>query len=727
MTSAAKVSMRGPGARSFLLSILGDRRKRLLGAFVLFLLLTILWNLPIAVDPAHTVLRGPADGTLTIRGNWATEAAGKNPFTATRDNLNGAPEGIPYFNAVTWTAPVQGGVVLLLHYLFGWIAAWNLFLMLGFLLTGFLAFVLLDELGFHPLASLFGGYVLAFNPWMFERAWAGHAAFVHPWVFVLLLLTLLRMSRARSFASALIAGCAYGLTFLYAAYFGLLATVLVLAYFVYELIRVRGWAERLWTFSLSCGVFAGPIVFLSPGLVRYAADHHAISTSLSNATLEAQRLGADTLAYLMPDRGHPVLGALTRSYGESHNFSEGTLFFGWTTIVLALIGAVLVARKDAWTTTHPTRRRATVFAVVLVPLAYWASLKSVVHPLGVPVPTLSWFATHVTTYFRVYARFGILVGLGLVILAALTLDRIVRRSTRGPAIAIALLVVVAFELIPGRVTGWAATSPPVYDRWLATQPQGIVAHYPLPTDQSAAIHLGEREIYFQMFSKKPLFNIFGPGTGNTREDAIRILGRYVTDPLTPSILAAEHVRYVVLHDDVYREEKVTPPAAPKELRLIKRFPDTRVYVLRSGTPPTDLDAVLEQNAVQIGLVQGLAAPRLIYESGFSSPGSNATQRTLHGIAELTLDNRDVNLKRVQIVLVAKGRSGPQLVTVTDAAGATLGNWTFGMQATQVTLGPFSIGQGRTTLKFAVSGGGTISIEPPLVQPLADYSVSLRAS
>src|SRR5207302_1431156 len=121
--------------------------KRLVAAFVLFTALTFLWNLPMAMSPGHRVLRGPADGTLTIRADWATGAVGKTPFTATRDPLNGAPEGIPYFSAVTWTAPVQGGATLLLHYAFGWIAAWNIFLMLGFLLTGFFAFVLLDRLG----------------------------------------------------------------------------------------------------------------------------------------------------------------------------------------------------------------------------------------------------------------------------------------------------------------------------------------------------------------------------------------------------------------------------------------------------------------------------------------------------------------------------------------------------------------------------------------------------
>ena len=80
------------------------------------------------------------------------------------------------------------------------------------------------------------------------------------------------------------------------------------------------------------------------------------------------------------------------------------------------------------------------------------------------------------------------------------------------------------------------------------------------------------EIYFQMFHGHPLYNISGAGTSDTREDAIRILSRYVTDPNSPSILADRHVHYVFVHDDVYAEQQEPVPSLPAaNFQLVKRF------------------------------------------------------------------------------------------------------------------------------------------------------------
>jgi hypothetical protein len=429
-----------------------------------------------------------------------------------------------------------------------------------------------------------------------------------------------------------------------------------------------------------------------------------------------------------------VFGPITRSYAPSRNFSEGTLFFGYTTIALAIVGVVLLIRKAPETVRSTTRHRGLIFAAILVPVAYWSSLKSVVHPFGIPVAALSWFLTHVTSFFRVYARFGVLVGLGLIVLAAPALERIMRRARHGTLIVAALLAVVAFELVPGPIVGWAATNPPVYDRWLKTQPLGIVAHYPALTDQEPAIHLGEREIYYQMFAKKPLYNIFGPGTGNTRESAIRILSRYITDPLTPSILAAEHVRYVVLHDDVYRSQHETPPQAPPQLKLVKRFPDVRVYTLRPGVAAADLDPLLEQNAAAIGLVEGLAFDSVDLGGGFSGTFTYDKEdgwRRLHGAGTITLQNTNVNLKRVQIVVRAVSPGVPRTVELLGSDGTVIARNTIATQATQVTFGPFPVALGTTRLSLRTQQrtpkGADLLVAPLLIQPLADFSNSLRAS
>jgi hypothetical protein len=574
--------------------------------------------------------------------------------------------------------------------------------------------------------SFFGGYVVAFNPWMFERAYAGHAGFLHAWLFPALLMTLLNLSRERSIRSALVVGFFYGLTFLDASYYGLVATILVATYAIFELVRTRELTERLWTVTLASAAGLVLLAMLAPGIVKYSIDHNVVSSTVGNAAIEAQRLGADLSEYVLPDYQHPILGSVTRSYGASKNFSEATLFFGYTTIVLAIVGLALLVRRSPWVHGGTVdRRRAVLFAAILVPVALWASLKSLfqIGPIG--IPSLSWFLTQVTTYFRVYARIGVLVGIGLVVLAAPALESLARRGRRGQLAVLGLTGVVAFELLAGPVRGWPATRVPAYDRWLAQQPRGITVHYPLPTDQPAALELGAVEIYYQMFVKQPLYNLFGPGTGKTREDAIRILSRYVTDPRSPGILSAEQVRYVVIHDDVYADEHQPAPRLPAaDFRLVKRFNGVRIFVLRKGVGPANLDELLNANEVEIGLVQGLEVPAMSYDS--IGPPRAGGWRSFRDGAGIELQNGDVNLKRLQIVAHLRAPAPGAAVQLVSPGGSIAGSAAIGEHDTQVTLGPFPVAQGRSRYTLQVSGAARMELGNVLLQPIADFSTSLAA-
>lgn len=575
-------------------TVADSRTRRLIAAFLVFLVLTVVWFAPLILHLDSLVLGGPSDATAAIRAYWAIHEQGGTPFTFTRDYLNGAPEGVRWHSAIIIVQPVQSFVVWALHPFFGFVGGFNLFLLAGFVLTGFFGFALLDRLGMHPLASFFGAYVLTFNPWMFERAFAGHAAFNHVWIFLALILALLRLSERRTIAAAGLAGLCFGGTFLFAAYFGLLASVIVVVYAVFELVRVPGWTEKRRTLALGCVVVGVTLLCLLPGLIAYKQDQESVARAITKSSIELQQFGAETVSYLVPSRGHPVFGGFARGVDSAAFYSERTLYFGWTTLLLAAAGAFLLIRRDPAVFGHVTRRHAVIFAAMLLPVAYWSSLRRVVHVLGIPIPTLSYFAEHVTTFYRVYARFGVIVGIALVILAAPALDRLIRRVRWGVALGCALLLLVMFELLPARPTVWAdASSPPVYDRWLSQRPRGIVAHYPTRADKVPTVELMGREIYYQMFHRRPLYNIVGSGEG-TREEAIRILSQDLTDPATPRILAAQGVVYVLAHDDIYRAQGEPAPMASAGLRLIKSFPGVRVFEVREDVDPVDLDPLLEQ-------------------------------------------------------------------------------------------------------------------------------------
>src|SRR5439155_14284580 len=156
--------------------------------------------------------------------------------------------------------------------------------------------------------------------------------------------------------------------------------------------------------------------------IALVRDPSQISRQISNSAAQLQNLGASVPEYFLPYGRHPIFGAITRNYPNSGNFPEQTLFFGYSTMLLAVVGLVFLLRRGSWLSSDPWRRSAAVFAAVLIPSAFLFSLKSHVHLVGLYLPMPSSATAHITTLWRVYARFGLLVGLGLAVLAALALS-----------------------------------------------------------------------------------------------------------------------------------------------------------------------------------------------------------------------------------------------------------------------------------------------------------------
>lgn len=697
---------------------------------VLFVALTSIFFIHLVTDLGGRILWNLSDASNGVRLYWATAHAGTNPYEFQRDYLNGAPEGLPVPSAPNIAAPVQAAVIWVLMPVLGILAAFNLYMLAGFVLTGLAVFVLLDRLGIHPLASFFAAYVVTFNPWMIYKARDGQPGFTQGWALVLVVGASIWLVRSRSLRAAACLGLSVGICFWIASYWGLFASVIAAVALLVDLVVARPVSEKLWTFTLATIAVAITGAFLIPGAVAYLTHKSTVNMALDNPFSELQNCAARAASYLLPASGHPVCGSLAQDLSglRQGGQDEQTLFFGYTTYLLA--GFALITRFRRKLMITPKQDAGVRFLGTLAPVAIYFSLPRIFHLAGIGIPAASYFVSHVTNFYRCYARFGFVFGIAAALLAAIALNHlIVRYRRRGTAIAVAATLLVAFELLYGPINAWQANNPPAYVRWLAKQPQGTVASYPAPTDQIASLVMAQREYYWQIFDDHALFTLFGSGWGGTREQGIRVLARYVTDPLTPGILAAEHVRYVLLHDDVYRGIGESPPAVnPRQFRLVARFPNVRAYVLRKSVAPANLDQVLQENAVEVALVEGLNVPTVTYQ-GFGAP-TKAGWRTAGQGATFTLHNSDVRLTRVQIVAHVATPKGGSTVQLVESNGAVAGQAEVGTQDTQVTFGPFSLPQGDTSFSLRVvpagRSGSSILLGPILVQPVADFSTSIAA-
>ena len=695
--------------------------------FAAFALVTVLWLLPLVAHLGSSVFVEPSDATSAMRDFWAAERAGESPFTFEHDRLMNAPEGTERSPAIQIANAVQPVFVSATKGVVGIVAALNLFMLAGFALAGLAMFVLLDRLGLHPAASLFGAYVYAFNPYMFSKLEAGHAGLVQTWIFPVIVVLLLELRRRRSIRAAALLGSAVALAFYLHTYYGFFALVLGGVFTAVALVRD---SDRRRTLALAAASVTAAAIAFAPALVAGILDPGAVG-QVGHDVEALQAHGARVLAYLVPAGPNPLLGDLVRNDTRASldSVSEPTVFFGYTTMLLALAGLVLLVRRHP-AFSEPSRRYLGIAAAVLVPVAFVMSLPRTFH--GVPMP--SYLIGSLTTTIRVYARFGVLVGLGLVILAAFALDALLRSRRRPLVFAVAALALAGVELagyIPAPL--WRTDRPAAYVQWLAKQPSGIVAFYPSPGDTDAEERFVREQYFFQTVHAQPLF--FSGSPRKSRAWAIRALADHVEDELTAGILAAEGVRYVVVDPAVYSATpgEAAPTVPPKLYRELAQVGGARIYGVTAQ--PVDLDEALHDNAARVAAAIGIKAPKVnvpgqgFHELERAADGSQSHWMIQDGFVEV--DNPAPN---ADLELAAKGFSahGPRRLDLIAGDGSVLASVQVPTNDEQIRIGPFRLSKGQHTLRIRADPGpeplgagdprlGSVFLSPIDVRPIADYS------
>lgn len=688
----------------------------------------------VALAIAGSVARAPGtqllgdtttDAAGVARGLWLDRQVGQSPFSLTHDFFTGAPEGVPASPALTIVEPVQPGILWSLSSVIGDVGSINAFLLVSFFTTAFGAYLLCTRLlHLSTLASATAGFAAAFNPWTIEQALAGHLAFAMLWPLLALLAALAFVDIRRSAGSAALAGAAYGASFLTAAYLGLLATAIAIGGAIVIVWRTRSWADRLWLASLATVFLVVALALLTPGLVSYALHHSTTARIAGHGTATSEASGIWPQQYVNPAPFLRFLGSLhVGSRSLAFGSVESVAFFGYSTLLLAAVGVILVWRRRV--AGNPLTRSFTLTCIAAAVLAFIVSTPPHLHLGRVTLPMPSNVIGVFTSYYRVYSRFAIVLGLCAVLLAAISIDAAWRRARPLGAV---LALIVVLELWPAALPSWSTSARPL-DRWLRSHPTGIVADYPQPTDSQAAVRLALTDLAYQPNNGDPLYTLLSGGTGGTREAAIRIMSRYLTDPATPSILAAEHVRYVLVDQATFAAEKTAAPTpSPAAFTAIGRVGPVRIYRLAKSVQPADLDSLLEQNAVSIGQVEGLAPPRTTYR-GFSGPDASGW-RTFGDGATIDLSAGGTSSQRAQLIVLVRsiGSAPTQLSVVDESTGAGAGGAALSTGGTQITLGPVGLSDASTHLLMQLApSGARAQLKVVLVQPLADFSVSLAAS
>jgi hypothetical protein len=427
----------------------------------------------------------------------------------------------------------------------GAVVAMNLLVLSSFAATGVSTFLFVRWLTGRAGAAAIAGGAVAFQAAQIFNA-ATAPDFAHLWVLPLLAWRMFVLRDRPSRINGLWAGAAGVVAVAWNPYYLLMGSVALTTLAVANL--VVAWRRGALRSQVS-----GLLWALPPLVAAAAVDVLAVVTDSSRAGvrdrpaaelyLYSSRLGE----YFDPPNDNALFGWLhmpgTRPGVDTH------FYLGLTVVVLAAIGVASVVRGRS----HGPRR-ANVFSIVLlgVVAAVWSGPPTMsIGSFDIRLP--SWYVMHVTTTWRIYGRFGIIVTFAVGVLAGVGIAAI---SRHGPVIvrgitlsAIALLLVLDLRVPSLEFPVKPLEEPPIY-AVLRDEPAGGVAEYPIyPLDVGAY-----DQLYRQDMHHRRLLN--GYASGSTAEARALTLTRL--DDETAQRLAALGVRYVVY--DTTRAPYAAAPA-----------------------------------------------------------------------------------------------------------------------------------------------------------------------
>lgn len=541
--------------------------------------LVVTYPLFLQLDRSIYGYPGDATGTVAVYSWWEYALRhGQNIFDNT---LWGAPYGAGWQAVPFAVIPVL--VFAPLSALIGGTAAYNVEVLSSFPLTAWLTYLLARRLGCKPLGAAFAALAFAFVPFHIEKA-QGHAGQTHMELLAGTLLFLLRWRQGGSRWNLVGAGAMAGLTLWDDYYLAYIGAFMVATFFVVSVIQKRaGTASIEWLKKHAGAAIAVAVVttLFVPATVLTAErpSNGSIGGAVSaqaagfNQGLEQIRVySARPLEYLLPFHANPLIPRAVLRYEQDHlhgsNFTEQTLFLGYTVMLLALVAAAM-----GW------RRFETRLLLALGLVGFVVALPPGLHFGGLVVPTPSLLLNKVFSIFRVYSRFGILVMLGAALLAGLGMTWIQGRLPGRKAALLAvpfLLAAIEFNNLPPTHVTQLYPAPAEY-QWLAHQPAGILVEYPLKAGSAQTEEIQTRQYtLYQHVHGHPIFN--GGTTASLADQISPQLEPYYA-PGVAKMLSDLGIRYVFVHRNDYQGDGFDLPKQVTGLTYVDTIDGVDIYTV----------------------------------------------------------------------------------------------------------------------------------------------------
>jgi len=561
----------------------------------------------------------PGDPFWSVWFNWWFDHSHQHGLNWRFIPIVSYPFGLDYLSSPHYI--VQNYIARGLLGLLNDIGVRNVMIFATFPLSGLTMYLLAKKVTNDAYASFFCGVVYMLCPYHTAHA-LQHVTLSGIQWFPLYIYSLLLLDERRTPVALLVAAFSCAAIFCTDFYYVYFAMFLTAVFIGVQLLRRDGFQQAgglvlsLAVAALIAAAAVVPVHFEILQGIFQPARKGVVDQQFQRSVADLLTFSAKPLDYLLPSKYNPLFGRFIPDFGISpwkgHRLTEHTLYLGIVPLALAAVAVAWSARRRA---RGAALRIGFRFAFALVIAAGVISLPPVV-PLGefsFDPATRELVAAHqlfmpshylfkLVPFFRCYARFGLLVMLGVTILAGIGLSLVngSLSSTRKKILLTMLLslaVMVEFLNLPPFAAIDGSAVPPEY-LWLQKQPgESVVVEYPLGDGIDPTTV--QEYMFYQRLHGKKLVNGAIPGTdGYLFHDTILDIAR----PETVRALKDVGVTHVLVHGDKYRQgsryvqydwittvprDKIftasymggKPPDLPAGHGLVplERFGETRVY------------------------------------------------------------------------------------------------------------------------------------------------------
>ena len=530
---------------------------------------------PVVTAFGATVIGTGSDSYGTVYRLWQQQQeGGYHLFGTIHHTLTGAPFGWEEDNGlnIQWLLPYYSAY--LATKVFGAVAAHNLVLLSGYVLSGASMYLLTRFLGCARLVAAWAGMVYIVFPWHLERT--PHASLVHLEFLPLLLLVLIAAAQRPSWGRFGLVGAATLACWLTSGYFGVMAVVSAVAFALGAALLALRRRRALFIAGTMAGALAA--TFLVALLSAIAGVGRG--SGLQRVAEDLSVYGFRPFELALPTANSIVFGDWLRPFYETRmhrsNPAETSVFVGLLTIALAVAWLVVAWRRRSTLGLRP--RVATVGLVAVTVTALLLGFPSPVALFGHEIWMPSRVLWEFVQPFRVPSRWIVLVMAALVPLAALALqtgwarlEQNTRRWWGIPLAPVALIVaamlvsLLELSVDPAQSRVRADRLPAEYVA-VSRTPPGILAEYPLIQNID--------HLFWQRIHGRPVLN--SEAFGTQADDARRV----VLSPGAPGTaekLAFLGVTAIVTHRDALSYTDFVPDVPNASwgpgYELVARTPD----------------------------------------------------------------------------------------------------------------------------------------------------------